>query len=362
MEQKVTYLNNITYFRGIAIVFIVFGHCTSFGITRFHENTTFLAKIIKLIVPGGTIFFVFISGYLFHHIYNKNFKLKTFLLKKMKNVLIPFYFFCSIDIIYYLTRLFFAIVSQSKKTEFFLNKINSYSYFETFFLGHAEIPMGLWYVPFIMVIFSLSKFYMKFVLINYKTQLLIISSLMLIAAIIHRAPDASIKSIFQNILYFTPVYLLGIFVSLNSNMFYTRLRRKAIYLLLFALAIAFLQAKIGGLIKMNDLSTIDFRNFDFMIIQKSILSIFFMTYLMKFEYKKISLFNLLAKNSFGIFFIHGIYIFLIHATISKLQIFYKSDSIIIFIVSGSLVLILSLFTTIILRKLLSNKSKYIIGC
>ena len=83
MEKKESYLNKINYFRGIAIIFIVFGHCDSFGITRFNENTTKLAEIIIPIVHGGTAFFVFISGFLFHYIYFQNFQLKLFLIKKI---------------------------------------------------------------------------------------------------------------------------------------------------------------------------------------------------------------------------------------------------------------------------------------
>lgn len=361
MEPKTTYLNNINYFRGIAIVFIVFGHCTAFGITRFYENTTFLAKTIKSIAPGGTTFFVFISGYLLHHIYYKKFQLGTFLLKKIKYVLIPFLLFASLDIFYYLLR-FLCSFFFSNTHEVYLQKIKSLDFIKIYLLGNTEITIGLWYVPFIMVVFSLSKFYLKFVSINYKIQLWIIIVLIILSSIIHRAPNTHIMSIFQNVLYFTPVYLLGIFASSNSKMFYARYAGKEPYLLLFALVIAIFQAKIGELENIKDFSKIVIENFDLMVFQKTLLSIFFLFYLMRFVNKKMRLIDLIAANSFGVFFIHGVYIWLINVIVFKLQITYISNSIIIFIVSAILVLTLSLITTILIRNFLPKKSKYIIGC
>ena len=59
MKEKKPFLDNIYFFRGIAIVFIVFGHCMSFGISDINNNNLQLAILIKYIVPGGTYFFVF---------------------------------------------------------------------------------------------------------------------------------------------------------------------------------------------------------------------------------------------------------------------------------------------------------------
>ena len=185
---------------------------------------------------------------------------------------------------------------------------------------------------------------------------------MIISIIIHRTHDDRISGIFQNVLYFTPVYLLGIFVSKNNKIIYSKIIGKAFYLLLITLIITIFQVKIGKIETISELKGIGIKNLDFMVIQKSLLSIFFIVYLMKFEYKKISLINLLAANSFGIFFIHGVYIWLFNAIVFKLQITFTSNSILTFFLTASLVLALSLLTTILIKKFLKKKSKYIIGC
>jgi cytochrome c biogenesis protein CcdA len=60
MKEKKPFLDNIYFFRGIAIVFIVFGHCMSFGISDINNNNNLqLAILIIYFVPGGTYFFVF---------------------------------------------------------------------------------------------------------------------------------------------------------------------------------------------------------------------------------------------------------------------------------------------------------------
>ena len=62
LEKERPYLQHINYFRGIAIIFIVFGHCFNLGISQYYQNTTLFAKLIRNLLPGGTTFFVFVSG------------------------------------------------------------------------------------------------------------------------------------------------------------------------------------------------------------------------------------------------------------------------------------------------------------
>ena len=362
MESKTTYLNNINYFRGIAIIFIVFGHSFTLGIWQFYDNTSFLAKLINFIAPGGTTFFVFISGYLLHHIYYKKLQLRNFLLKKLKYVVVPFLLFSSLDIIYYLTRLSMEYFVSTSRYEIFLEKIKSFDLIKIYLLGYSEIPIGLWYVPFIMVVFSLSKLYLKFAGINYKTQMWLISVLIILSSIIHRAPNTHIMSIFQNVLYFSPVYLLGIFISANQKIVYSKMIGREFYLLAIALVLTIFQIQIGKLEDIRGLNTISIKNIDFMIFQKSLLAIFFLFYLMRFVNKKMRLIDLLASNSFGIFFIHGIYIWFFNAIIIKLHKPLTSNSIFVFIIYATFVLILSLLTTILIKIFFPKKSKYIIGC
>lgn len=359
MDEKKIYLKNINYFRGIAIIFIVFGHCMSFGVTQFYNNNSLFTNLIKYFAPGGTYFFVFISGYLLYYLYGEQVKLRSLLYNKIKYVALPFLLFASMDIFYFLTRIIFSILISSNSYHKYLLNLKSIDLVKIYLLGDSLITIGLWYVPFIMVIFSLSKIFINLIKLNKNIQVLIISIFFIISLIIHRADCNCVLGIFQNVIYYTPVFLLGIFLSANQEFFYYKYSGKSIYFMGGFLFFLFLQVEIG---KIKDFGVMALNNIDLMILQKTFLTIFFVLFLKNFENKKLNLINLFATNSFGIFFIHGIFIWLINALLFQFNINYKSSSIVLYILHASLVLILSLLTAVLIRSIFNQKSKYIIGC
>ena len=361
LEKERTYLHHINYFRGIAIIFIVFSHCFNVGISHYNQNLTFLAKFLRNILSGGTTFFVFISGYLLHHIYYKNFQLKTFLLNKIKYILIPFILISSADICYYTIKYFTNVFIGSNKSDIYLEILNSYPFTNTYLFGHGVIPIGLWYIPFIVIIFVLTPFYLRFVRIKLNRQLLIICVLMLLSTLIHRTYKNGIIAIFQNVIYFTPAYLLGITMSINFKEFYEKLKGKSLYMLLIVLGISFQQTR-NVVVDINSPSHLILANFDLMIVQKCLLSIFFIILLSKFENRQFKMLKILASNSFGIFFIHGICIWIFNAIVLKFNITYETNSILNYLLFSTVIFTLSLFLTILIRKLFPKNSKYLIGC
>ena len=339
----------------------MFGHCYGVSTSHFFENPSLFACVIRKILTGGTIFFVFISGYLFHYIYYKNFQFSSFIIKKVRFVLIPFLLVSSADLLYYTSGFLVYTIKGSFKAEIFLTKLNSYSFINTFLYGRGDITIVLWYVPFIMTIFALSPFYIKFIKIKPKAQLIMIFILLIISIIINRNSEYSILGLFQNVIYFTPVYLLGIYVSMNFNMIKDRLIKWQFYFLLTAIGLAFAQTRYG-VQAFRELNASFLVKIDLMIIQKTLLSIFFILFFMRYEIKKIGVLNLMAENSFGIFFIHGICIWFLNAKIFKLKIAVENDSFLFFFGVSTFILTISLFITILIRKVFPTKSKYIIGC
>ncbi|MCC0177652.1 hypothetical protein I4641_11750 [Waterburya agarophytonicola K14] len=59
--MKKRFLNSINYFRGIAILIIVFGH--SYGLSEININTLFDRAFFSL-MKHGSVYFIFISGFL----------------------------------------------------------------------------------------------------------------------------------------------------------------------------------------------------------------------------------------------------------------------------------------------------------
>ena len=156
------YLNFINYFRGFAILLIVMGHL--FEITKVFDynnpqlNSLF-TKICFPLITGGTALFVFISGFLFHHIfYTRGFNLKEFLKNKVKNVLCPYLFSITPIIVY---RLFF----NHKNLNFYENKIK---FLKTLALNFysGTLLLSTWYIPFAFLLFLVSPIFIKFIKIK----------------------------------------------------------------------------------------------------------------------------------------------------------------------------------------------------
>jgi surface polysaccharide O-acyltransferase-like enzyme len=83
------YLRSFEYFRAIAIVLIVAGHC--FGISGWQIDS-FAERMVGNIISGGSSLFVFVSGFLFHHVFYPTFNYRIFMKKKVQNVLLPYLF------------------------------------------------------------------------------------------------------------------------------------------------------------------------------------------------------------------------------------------------------------------------------
>ena len=87
MRTQAVYLNSISYFRAIAIIAIVAGHCfDAAGI----EFDSFLSRLMSTIVTGSSSLFVFVSGFLFHHIFCQKFAYRPFIRSKFHKILVPY--------------------------------------------------------------------------------------------------------------------------------------------------------------------------------------------------------------------------------------------------------------------------------
>ena len=80
------FLRYIHSFRALAIVSIVAAHC----IALFDwKSIPWQRHLVLSLIPNGTLFFVFIAGFLFQHLSHK-FEYRRYLKSKLQNVLIPY--------------------------------------------------------------------------------------------------------------------------------------------------------------------------------------------------------------------------------------------------------------------------------
>lgn len=197
-------LTEITMFRAFTIITIVMVHMMlCFGIGAEGESgvatDSIILKTIVSIIAGNSAFFVFISGFLFYHVfYQRGFQYNQFIAGKTKKVLLPYCVtiiaFIVFNIIYY------AFLGKSIPW----NSLTTF--FQQTFLYHA-----FWYIPFIMLTFALADLHVIFIKQSQKTQAILIGIFTILSMVLGRNNNNQL----QALLYFTPLYLFGIICAMN---------------------------------------------------------------------------------------------------------------------------------------------------
>ena len=291
------FLNSIHYFRAIAIVIIVVGH--SYLIGRTLEPVTIYGRIFENFMQGGTHFFVFISGFLFFQVHYKKFSYSNLLKNRARKVLVPYLLMSALPIIY------FTFHKHSLVTLFGLQDNYALSVLYRILTGYSLVPY--WYIPVIMIIFLLSPMFVLFIRSDIRIQLGLFISLFALALFIHR-PVGNIN-VFHSVLYFLPVYMLGILCSKYRDPIYQKFAGREFVLMLAALGLAVYQSffcRTGNFEK----EMFQFSGIDLMLLQKTALSIFFLLWLKKYENQDLKLLSFIARISFPIYFLHP-YVFLL---------------------------------------------------
>ncbi len=340
------FLNSINYFRGIAIIFIVLGHC--YRLSHWHLSSN-LEKIFYSLTLNGSVYFVFISGFLFHHIFFHRFNYQQFIVKKSKYVLIP-YLFCSIVPILYIV--FFGDGGQFLHNELQQEPILAI----VWYLVTGSISYAYWYIPMAMIVFAISPLIIWLVKNNYLLKA--VWFLLPISIIVHR-PVNNINTI-HSFVYFLPVYLLGVYSSIEKQKIYSYLKNKKIAILLLAIAIGIIQVLLfketGNFHK--DFFTIDLP--DINLIQKILLCFLFMSVLDSYEDSNIPSLNKTAETSFAIYFIHPWIVDLGIKLTRDFGLDYEGN-LFTLILATAIVLIISMAIATTVKKVLGKNSRYLIG-
>lgn len=347
-------LNSFDYFRGLAIIFIVAGH--SYGPWVAHS---FFEKVIASLITGGTAFFVFISGFFFHHIFYPKFRYKSFMVKKAANVLLPYSILsvlAFVCLVLYLNDPPFAevfITGQQPDSIFQYLKLFA-QYWWT-----GSLLTAYWYVPFIMIIFAISPLFIKQIELPIKSQLGLLFLLLCLATVVQR-PTHNLSPI-HSVVYFCPVYMLGIICSINKERLFEFLAGKTVILGFAVILVSVAQLLIYG----NDGNfhkdaLFSFEGIDTMILQKILMCFFLLSVLQKLDAKEIPLLKHLASTSFAIFFLHPWVLYFLYESsfISRVKF---APSFLVFLLTVLLVIAICLAIAELFKSLLGEKSRFVIG-
>lgn len=282
-KERIQYIH---LFRGVAILFIVLSHLI--WNTGDHPE---IKRSIRLILSNSTIFFLIISGFLFEHLSN-NYKPVPYLIKKIKYILLP-YFFCSIPIIAF--KLFrFPEPNLFTQTLYYL------------ITGSHIGPY--WYIPVIFAIFLTSPiiiFIKQFKAFQY---LLIIT---LAYSILTKRPES--YNVLKNLIYYFGFFHLGIILAMHRQKVETWFSRKR-----FMITATTIWAATH--ISLNNNTLPPCKTLQLVMLAGIIMNA---CYHIKSP-KLIDIFNLLANYSFGIYFLHQYIIDLLAILVVRLGGDYRS--------------------------------------
>jgi surface polysaccharide O-acyltransferase-like enzyme len=327
--------------RGIAIIFVIFSH------TLPIPDGTTIWNLIRFIFVDATVWFIFISGYLFYHLEKDKFTYNKYMKKKLVNVLLP-YFIVSIP----------AIAASLMVEKERLMGMSKFAYAGWTLLVGSGALVPLWFVPMIFTFFLASPVFMKISKGNalpITTLFATIFSLFSARPIINANPLLSFA-------HFAGPYLLGIYASRESlwiqrTLANTKHRYMAIAAGILLASYSFYMYEGKDAVESGFFDRLGY----FAPEQLGKLSML-MTILALITTKRFSTPNALstlAMMSFGLFFVHGLWILALSVTGWTDN---PTSSIPKYIEISTAVTILSMATVKIIQTSLGKYSTYVIGC
>lgn len=330
----VSRLNYIHYFRALAILFIVAGH--SIDIFSWPDQS-YLERWLRIFISNGSALFVFIAGYLFQHLIKK-FDVRKYYTNKFTNVILPYLIVSTPAII-----LFVFFMQRPDMSEVFYQQSVPHQILSFIITGSHLAPF--WFVPMITL------FYLVAVplrtLDNQRMFYLLLPVFMLISCLIPRGLP------YQSFIHFFAIYVLGMFCSHYKDSVNSLISKSVSLVVTGVAVIAFAAAEF---IYMT--GTMTWINF----LQKCCMSIFFLGLLFRFNYKLDSaLVSKVADYSFGVFFIHSYIISSGKILYAKVFGVPATFNVLLYITCIVLTFAICLGIVELVKYLMKDKSKYLVG-
>lgn len=323
------FLNYIHSFRGLAIIFIVAGHCIN---ALNWDNNLLVKAILGRFINNGTVLFVFIAGYLFQHLSYK-YDFKTYMKSKLNNVLLP-YIILSIPAI---AKAVF--ISENKGFNDYPKMLKIILLYIT---GRHLEP--LWFIPMITLFYIISP-----ILIKLDRKNILYYSLPFFVVVSSIVPRNNLN-VLQAFVHFISIYVGGMFCSRYREPI-MNFTKEYFFVLLVLFVLIFMPDVYTTYIG----SSLGFLNY----WGKVIFCLLLMNILQRFDGVVRNKFDYLAEISFGLYFLHAY-------TVSGFSKIIPDGSVNGNIISFALYAISAIaVTTLVLsiaKKILGSRSRSIVGC
>ncbi len=294
-SSKKNFLSEINYLRGFTIFLILWCHMRGwigmFGKADWTTSWWIIEKVRATYVDFGTSsHFVFISGVLFYQIfYKRGFEYKRFMKSKFLKVMLPWFIIATV---------FTAFRLYSGHGSFFDSNFMYYA-------GYCYA--SFWYMPFIMLIFACSCFFIKFIESSFKAQLVIL----LLSTIFAMCLGRHNTNPFLSVLFWSCFYFFGILVGIYYDKILSLDKNTKMCIIAATVLYMATLASVNPTNWLTDAATYDFSFADkiaWIVPAKMLLSLtflFFFCWFKDFGWHWLKwILNLFAKYSFSIFFLH----------------------------------------------------------
>lgn len=130
------------YFRAFAIFSVISVHMWIVPPLEGHESMSrFLDMLRGVLFHSSTLYFVFISGYLFHFLAQRKFDLRTYYRKKLLNVIVPYVILS----VFFTGYAFFWYSYTGEVPRFTKLATGCREFFQALLYG--DVVLTYWYIP-----------------------------------------------------------------------------------------------------------------------------------------------------------------------------------------------------------------------
>lgn len=326
--------------RGVAILMVLLTHMPSIS------QIPYVGNELHKFVMGGTLWFVFISGFLFNKIEcRQKIVYKDFFFKKFKRLWLPYIFWFSI-------AFFIALYVGRPK----LYDLSNLAYLFWSFLVGGDIVGPMWYMP-LAILFSILSPLLFMISIRHHNIFVVIALSFFILSFFTSRPFA-LSNPFLSFVNFFGIFAAGFICSKYRNIISVFLLKRwgvFVFLLIGVIVIcSFFKKSIY--IESTFYDNLMRPNF-YNLSQICTLALFFI-FFEKFLQKGSVILSFFAKISFGLFFSHGFFNVFYHYFLSR-KISAMGLDMLGQVVFG---LILPVIFVLVAKKVLQNRSSYVLGC
>jgi probable poly-beta-1,6-N-acetyl-D-glucosamine export protein len=354
MSRFLHYIHNL---RGLAILFVVGVHAGGYDTDWVsHPGLRhFLQTFFDPSEGNGTVLFLFIGGFLFQHLTQNQFDYKKFLEQKFLNIILP-YIIISIPLILIRLNTSFDSLSLPKG---FSERPLVYQFFHHLILGTHMPPF--WFISTIVLFYFSSpilhaidnrKFYRYFF------------PFVLLSCFFTYRPEHNANPILAYF-HFIPIYICGMWASFNRERI-VGLGWKLlgplllIYITLTILDLIGVMPALPREISFEQVLATRALVFNIYMFKAVVLCLSLLVVFYKLSAKEMPLLEILGHYSFGVFFVHYVLISVTRKILESLKIGIDFSAV-TYLIYFVFVLMLSIVTVYLVKRLTGRYSRYLIG-